>query len=727
MLNIKSVKLKNFLSFGNSWSEIDVVNGISFIKGYDVDLQKSNGAGKSSLLESIAFGLFGTTLKEITLGRIVNWKNKRNCQVKIKFEIDEDEYEITRGTKPSKLEILKNGLKLDENKNKKDFQQYIEKEILGLDFKTFSNLIYYNPNNMTPILKMNKPAKREFLENLFDLDEYNSVRDKLSEKIKTKEATLRDIEDVINEKNGKREYIIADLDRQTIDTSFERDKERLEGVKNSLKEGKSVNELKNEEIELEKSVKELENVHYKRKEKVVEIQTTLNHIKNSIKEQLPYVNIDIEAEEQEYKEIKEEYDTLIEQDVDNKQKEYEEKLDTIEVSIKEEQEIVKELENSLIPFKVQLESLPKVSKLENETSCPTCGQSVEYDVIKEDVESSKEELNTKIQEIELKIKPHKENIDVLKKDKENTSKSLKVIQISQRKISKLLEKINNFSDLNTKREKKKEAEVKLEELNTKQQSITSELSIFESALNETREELSRKESRLTEIKNNVRLKEELQIEKERLEERISLMEKTVSTNEENKKRLEDELTSINTSLKSLKKEKTSIDKVLEYLYFTKKLFKDENIKQFVISNRVPYLNERANHYLNEAGFPFYMELDGWLDVVFRGPGIGDSSYGNFSSGEQKAIELALRFACNDLATNQKANIPNTLILDEIIDSSIDANGLDLIMKLIEIKQQEDNLAVFVISHREEIEKFSPKRVYYVKKENGFSKIEIEDY
>jgi ABC-type Mn2+/Zn2+ transport system ATPase subunit len=68
------------------------------------------------------------------------------------------------------------------------------------------------------------------------------------------------------------------------------------------------------------------------------------------------------------------------------------------------------------------------------------------------------------------------------------------------------------------------------------------------------------------------------------------------------------------------------------------------------------------------------------------------------------------------------NIPNILILDELLDTSIDTDGITKLFDLIKIKQKEDNLACFIISHRKEISAFEIDNTYFVEKNNGYSKI-----
>jgi hypothetical protein len=90
------IGFQNFLSFGSRWQEVPLLNGLNFVTGMDKDKGKSNGAGKSSFLETIPFALFGKTARDINQHQIINWKNKKNCQVVFRFKINDDIYEINR-------------------------------------------------------------------------------------------------------------------------------------------------------------------------------------------------------------------------------------------------------------------------------------------------------------------------------------------------------------------------------------------------------------------------------------------------------------------------------------------------------------------------------------------------------------------------------------------------------------------------------------------------------
>jgi DNA repair exonuclease SbcCD ATPase subunit len=167
---------------------------------------------------------------------------------------------------------------------------------------------------------------------------------------------------------------------------------------------------------------------------------------------------------------------------------------------------------------------------------------------------------------------------------------------------------------------------------------------------------------------------------------------------------------------------TRLGGITDYLEYTKNICRDENIKQFAISAIVPYLNKQTNYYLAESGANFYIKFDNWLEETIEGPGIFNCEYNNLSGGESRSVDLALQFAFLDVARIQAQVFPDILILDELLDSSVDATGLISILNIIKARQKEDDSKIFLVTHRTEISNIEVDNVYMVEKREGFSHI-----
>jgi DNA repair exonuclease SbcCD ATPase subunit len=173
---------------------------------------------------------------------------------------------------------------------------------------------------------------------------------------------------------------------------------------------------------------------------------------------------------------------------------------------------------------------------------------------------------------------------------------------------------------------------------------------------------------------------------------------------------------------SLSKTVLKFKDISDYLNAIKDILKDENIKQYTIKQIMPFLNKQVNYYLSEVNYGFYVKIDKWLDVDIKGPGIRNATYGNLSGGERRGIDISLQLSLLDVSRSQAGIFPDLLVLDELLDSSIDARGIHELMKIIKFKQKEFDGKIFVISHRDEIDGDLIDYLYKAVKKDGFSEI-----
>lgn len=187
-INVKSVAVRNFLSYGNS------DNVYNFEKGIDIIIAP-NGAGKSSItLDALMFGFYGKPYRKIKLSSLQNHINNKEMRVNIKFTKNNDEYEIQRGMNPSVFKIFKNGDLIDEYANTKDYQKMLEESIIETSEKTFRNLIVLGGVGITSgFMDLSASEKEDLVSNIIDIKLINLLLEKLKEKIqvlKTQKAEL---------------------------------------------------------------------------------------------------------------------------------------------------------------------------------------------------------------------------------------------------------------------------------------------------------------------------------------------------------------------------------------------------------------------------------------------------------------------------------------------------------------------------------------------------------
>ena len=136
----------------------------------------------------------------------------------------------------------------------------------------------------------------------------------------------------------------------------------------------------------------------------------------------------------------------------------------------------------------------------------------------------------------------------------------------------------------------------------------------------------------------------------------------------------------------------------QYLDAAGVLLKDDGIKQKIVKQYLPVINTLVNKYLGEMNFFVQFELDGEFREIIRSRHRDVFSYENFSEGEKTRIDLSLMFAWRAVAKLKNSVSTNLLILDEVLDGSLDNSGIDDIMKLINSFRNETN--IFVISHKD---------------------------
>lgn len=182
MINFEKLRYKNFLSTGNTFTEIDFeTSPTTLIVGH-------NGAGKSTLLDALAFALFGKPHRKISKGQLVNSINGKGTLVEVEFRIGSQNYKIVRGIKPNKFEVWVNGNMVNQNSHAKDYQSLLEKNIIKLNHKSFHQIVVLGSSSFVPFMQLTSQARRDVIEDLLDINMFSKMNGLLKEKV----AVLKD-------------------------------------------------------------------------------------------------------------------------------------------------------------------------------------------------------------------------------------------------------------------------------------------------------------------------------------------------------------------------------------------------------------------------------------------------------------------------------------------------------------------------------------------------------
>ena len=252
MINFKKVRFKNFGSFGNTFTEIQLDrHSMTLVSG-------CNGHGKSfALLDSITFGLFGKPFRKINIPQLINSINRKNLIVEIEFEIANDSYKVVRGIKPKKFEIYRNDELLDQNAKSKDYQKMLEEQILKMNYKSFTQVVILGSSSFVPFMQLSVADRRSVIEDILDINVFSIMNMILKSRISTCREEQRDVKfniEVLNEKIDLLESHIRRV-KQTIEEGSTENEKEITDTRKKIKNHQSkIDELRKQSEKLQNEI-----------------------------------------------------------------------------------------------------------------------------------------------------------------------------------------------------------------------------------------------------------------------------------------------------------------------------------------------------------------------------------------------------------------------------------------------------------------------------------------
>ena len=173
MILFEKIRWKNFLSTGNQYIEIKFTeHSTNLIIG-------TNGAGKSTVLDALTFSLFGKPFRSINKAQLINSINEREAVVEVEFLVGKKHILVRRGIKPNFFEIITDGQQLQQNASVRDFQDFLEKSVLKLNYKSFTQIVILGNSSFVPFMQLKASDRRDIIEDLLDIQIFSTMNNVL--------------------------------------------------------------------------------------------------------------------------------------------------------------------------------------------------------------------------------------------------------------------------------------------------------------------------------------------------------------------------------------------------------------------------------------------------------------------------------------------------------------------------------------------------------------------
>ena len=245
MIQFETIRWKNFLSTGNVFTEVELnKNSNTLIIG-------NNGTGKSTILDALTFGLFGRPFRSINKAQLINSINQGGTVVEIEFSIGNKKYIVKRGIKKNFFQIYLDGSLLNQDAAVRDYQEFLEKTILKLNYKSFTQIVLLGSSTFIPFMQLKTSDRRAIIEDLLDIEVFSVMNQLLKGRVAINKDTTGTVDISLGLSKGEKENLEFLIERlkQNKFTQTQKNKKDIKEHEDYLEDYKKKNTEIDKEIE----------------------------------------------------------------------------------------------------------------------------------------------------------------------------------------------------------------------------------------------------------------------------------------------------------------------------------------------------------------------------------------------------------------------------------------------------------------------------------------------
>ena len=257
MIIFETIRWKNFLSTGNAFTEI-YLN-----KKSNTLIIGDNGAGKSTILDALTFGLFGRPFRSINKAQLVNSVNQGGTVVEIEFSIGSKKYIVKRGIKKNFFEIYQNDSLLNQDASVRDYQEFLEKTILKLNYKSFTQIVLLGSSSFIPFMQLKASDRRAIIEDLLDIEIFSIMNQLLKVRVVQNKDDMGTVDIALGLAKGELEHLqfLVEKLKENKTSQINKNKKGIEKHEQAIREyQKNIEELIGKNQTLNESISDEQTV-----------------------------------------------------------------------------------------------------------------------------------------------------------------------------------------------------------------------------------------------------------------------------------------------------------------------------------------------------------------------------------------------------------------------------------------------------------------------------------